>query len=1259
MLRAQREKLCNWLDECNGQKLPPETRPAKWKILLGGVLSALYLAYMPEQEVDPTVPPVQQAAIITAIVVGLIMAAVSLVLSELLRPKPKFQDAKPAGNGDFKFPTAVEGRPVPVIWGRNKIAGPNVVWWGDFTQLPIKDRIKTGLWSKKTITTGWRYNVGMQMGLCHGTSLGGTRLKRVWIGDKEVFSGSLDHEDSTTLNDPNLFGGDKFGTGGINGEFRFHDGRYGQAVNSYLSNQQDGSNTPGYGGTTYVVWEGGYIGNSTQIQKWSFELQRFPDNLGLTGSNHRIGDDANPAECIYESLIDADWGAGRNTSKIDLASFQAAGETLFTEGNGFSMVLDRSIPGSELRQLILDQIDGVLFQDRVTGLYTLKLARDDYVVASQQRLTDDNMMEIKDFSRQTWDNTTNQVRIGFTDRSRDYFDTFAVSNDMANQRMQDNEIVSATIKYPGVKSKTLAVALAARELRFLGYPLAKCTVVVNREFWDTNIGDVKLFNDAQFGLVDLPMRVLRVDYGNFTSNKITLTLMQDIFSLETGFFGEPEDPSWTDPVQGVAQIPLDDQFVQEAPKAVIDRDPNFPDRLNRVWCGAIAQGGENAIEIRQRNHPTVPVGDFAADGEVFGMTIVGELNVGININDPNPTTSIQLNANESSIPILDFAFDGNVFSEATIGQDLAGLMYIDGEFIGVEAVISSTSTTITMGAVHRGLLDSVPKNHLTGTKVWILFSYMGLSDTDLPDTQVVDVKLITESRDDTLLEATALTNQVTFVNRYDRPYPPSRVDLNGVRFDETLVTLDNVIVNPSGDDQGINYAWFRRDFELTDEVAALDVDDTSVSSHTQEQRLTVYGIDANGVVSAVPLTDSGWAAGTTGQSDRASILGFHNGVDTNPSIRSIVETRHTNGGVLESINQVSVDSTVDSPIIGGLFNFGKIPANSPQGPYTIANGALDLNFELRSAIGGNVEYRINAGAWTNLITAGGTTGQIANALLTTSDLIYIRHLDNAGTPDHTFMDVEEGTTNVAYGILDTTASFDALMGWYPFNESGGARVSRFGSNAPDFDDNNTVLSVAGQANYGDAANMTEAAGTVEYLSIDDADMADMQFPGTTGDAWTVTFWVKHASFAVNPVFQQVIGKADYDSGSPFTNRSWYVFSDDSSSNRMVFVAIGASGTAYSAIKSSLSTETWYHCALVWERGQTIKFYLDASVTAGSSIGEDLQTSSEPLSVGASFRTGAVEATESQDDMDMQDLRIYHRVLSGSEITAMHGLGQPL
>ena len=62
----------------------------------------------------------------------------------------------------------------------------------------------------------------------------------------------------------------------------------------------------------------------------------------------------------------------------------------------------------------------------------------------------------------------------------------------------------------------------------------------------------------------------------------------------------------------------------------------------------------------------------------------------------------------------------------------------------------------------------------------------------------------------------------------------------------------------------------------------------------------------------------------------------------------------------------------------------------------------------------NVQVQINGGGWSNVITAGGTSGTFAAS---TSDMIELRHTVNeAPTPN--FLELENpSASRVAYGVL--------------------------------------------------------------------------------------------------------------------------------------------------------------------------------------------------------------------------------------------------
>ena len=67
-----------------------------------------------------------------------VVFVVSLVVAYSAIPKP--ENAKPAGLGDIKAPTAEAGRDIPVLFGERDIEGPNIVWYGDFSTTAIQSK---------------------------------------------------------------------------------------------------------------------------------------------------------------------------------------------------------------------------------------------------------------------------------------------------------------------------------------------------------------------------------------------------------------------------------------------------------------------------------------------------------------------------------------------------------------------------------------------------------------------------------------------------------------------------------------------------------------------------------------------------------------------------------------------------------------------------------------------------------------------------------------------------------------------------------------------------------------------------------------------------------------------------------------------------------------------------------------------------------------------------------------------------------------
>lgn len=1031
----------------------------------------------------------------------------STVLSELLRPKPNVVNAKPAGLGSFNFPTATEGRAVPLIWGTVLLDGPNVVWYGDLTQVPIIVTQKTGLFSSTDQVVGYKYFVGVQFGLCRGVV---DSLNHIWVGDDLVYSAApVTDGNVAAINLPGLFGGDTLGQGGLVANVRFFAGTETQAVSDYLASSTGanavphtvgtgtsysvndiltvvggsfsvamtirvttvnggggiltaivenaghytvqptnpvsvtgGSGTgaqfdlsfndplqlfpggvpPAYRGTCYALLEhvgtvpasgiypaglSGYIGNSTSIKPWKFELKRIvtgPVSFSFQAPN--AGADCNPANVIYEVMTNTDWGLGISPSTIDSASFAAAGQTLWNEGNGFSMVLDQVMQARDFLNLIQQQIDGLVFQNQITGLWTLQLARGGYTVGSLFQVTDANIREVKAFTRGAWTDTTNQVRVEFNSRRDTYKLTYAPAHDMANVRIQGGQTVQVTDRYPGVKDGALANAIAWRDLRALSYPLAHAQLLVDRSAYAVQPVDVVAVTIAERGVTQLPMRVTRVDHGDLTDGTMTLDLVEDVFVNRTGEYVDPPDSGWSPPTSGLKPFFTTDQLVFEAPRGFTVRDAGTP--TDRIWCsGRKAQNNGNAVGflVRERHSAGATSGPYATAGEGFRFMLIGTLQANLAEGTAVPTSSIVILSNPDAQAAL-IAGVTPAGSPTDLGTNLTNLILVDDEFMLVTSA-QTTGANVELDGVYRGALDTVQAAHSVGAFVYLLSAGGALTDTVFTPGNNVDIKLLPESATSQVAEASATTVSLTMSNRLRKPYPPSSVDIGGTTFANT-VSLEQTGAAP--ETYGFTVHLLRRDFRTLNEVASLGADAGTLAADFPAANSTTHQIDVRKTDNTLLFTL------TTGTQDttvlREHVLRYLDGV-LPANLRLRMRALHLVDGTSYTSRVDLVWDFATTTALTGQFNFGARAAGITSNLYT-ATQAGTYNFTLSTAFTtGNVEYRVNGGAWTTLILAGATTGAILGILV--SDTIEVRHLStDAGAEKFLAMAAPGGGTNAYF-----------------------------------------------------------------------------------------------------------------------------------------------------------------------------------------------------------------------------------------------------
>lgn len=459
---------------------------------------------------------------------------------------------KPPPSG-LKLPRAGVGTLLPLVYGTYRIDQPVIVWAGNHAVTP------------ETSATPSTYRIDLLLGLgipasdvhTNWRALDPPQLVAIIVnGHRHEFSPWLSHgqRQSVVIN----LGGR--GAGGLfNADIEFFDGRVGQVItgSTGIDAAMDNANlgipinpdlVPGYEHqmlaavltSNGAIGTGtGSVGEATNLVSIAFEVRALgPEPILMDSSVY----ESNPALLLYDLVCGRVWKLGYSTDKVDKPSFDAASDVLITEEHGCSCLFANKGDATPLIVAMLDQINGIIIEDRTTKKLKLKLIRDDYNPNTIPVLNEHNTVGTPQVTFVGWADVVNRVDVEFTDRTLNFASNHATAVRGANAVGQANRVRPRTVSYPCVHSQALAKKLAARELGISARPLLTGSCRVKRTLHTLEAGDpVKVqWPGIAEGVV---FRVIDVDDGQRADGAIGLTLIEDVFNETRGAFN-PGLPGW-------------------------------------------------------------------------------------------------------------------------------------------------------------------------------------------------------------------------------------------------------------------------------------------------------------------------------------------------------------------------------------------------------------------------------------------------------------------------------------------------------------------------------------------------------------------------------------------------------------------------------------------------------------------------------------------------------------------------------------------
>lgn len=609
----------------------------------------------------------------------------------------------------------------------------------------------------KTQTIGYKFFMGIHMIVCAGPI---DELVDIYAGERPLGINVLyagGNKQTVYVSRPDLFGGQEE-EGGIQGfvDVMFGDSTQGQ--NDYLVSQGL-TPTPAYRGVVSLVGRQIYICAMSPYPKpWWVSVKRLPGQDWYPETADINSGSANAVHIVRETILDENWGMGYPVSQIDDTAFRDAALTVYDEDIGISLLLAGQSSCEEFIQQILRHINGVLITDRLTGLFKIKLIRDDYVLGSLPLFDENNILKLNSYQRPGYGELVNEVVLVYRERGA-FSDSVVTLQDLASVQAQGG-IISQTVQFPGVDNRSNAALVAQRELKQRTIPLAQISMTVNREGWDVEPGDVIRFSWDAYGITDMALRVSKIDYGNITDGEITFDCVEDVFGLPSTTYSDPQDDVWTDPVTDPVAI-TNTKLVEV---------PYFDFATLTTYDFVLDEITETDTGIQAMADP----GGSASYGFELWTKLSGETDYLFRIDDAFTPNALLANAIDRDDQI---DVELSSYSIAIFDDDFDCLYaYIDDEVVRIDALTAPTGSEPAKITIGRGCLDTLPAEHSAGVRVWFAHNYSTWDPTEYQETTTVDCKLLAKTSIGTYDIALASAIQIGPLEaRHNLPYPPANV----------------------------------------------------------------------------------------------------------------------------------------------------------------------------------------------------------------------------------------------------------------------------------------------------------------------------------------------------------------------------------------------------------------------------------------------------------------------------------------------------
>lgn len=618
--------------------------------------------------------------------------------------------------------------------------------------------------SSKKQATGRRYSFDLHMGL--GLPL--DEICEIQASDKSAWKGSITTNGQIRINAPELFGGDK-GEGGLDGTLDVMFGDEDQVPVSKLTAMlsQLGGIVAGFRGQTTAFYSGLVTSNNPYPKPWKF-LRRggnrlwspdsawYPEKQFIWLADGQVKA-MNPVHMLY-LIYTGKRFRRRPRALMDDAAWRVAADTIYAEGLGLCLEWKRSDSFKTFRDTVLSHISAEVYLDRRKALISIRLLRDDYNIDDLPLFDEDR--GLLDITRdESSSNDSSSVPSIMVVKYVDAIDGKTKQVKAVNSAVaaRDGGQTAQVKDYPGAPTGDIAGRLCVRDMRLATSGLKRFKVILDRRGRYLTPGAPFRVRSIRRGIGEIVLRVGRFEDGTLTDGRVTVTALQDVFSLPATSYVAVPPAGWAPPDRTPHAVVA--RRVFELPYFTLagSIDPANLQQLDstETFAAAVAAAPTSMSLSYDLTDRVGSSGDFIV--RTTGDWCPTGLLTGALAKESGPSSAMV-----SSYARLD---------EVVVGS----AAMIDDEVVRVDAVNYDTGA-LTLA---RGCADTVPVEHAASSRIWFFDGFEAVDETAYTQGVSLQLRMLTRTSQGVLDPALAGTDTLSTQGRQGRPYPPGQFKIAG------------------------------------------------------------------------------------------------------------------------------------------------------------------------------------------------------------------------------------------------------------------------------------------------------------------------------------------------------------------------------------------------------------------------------------------------------------------------------------------------